>query len=146
MEETSPPLLPVTKPERPILLTVLCILTFIGSGMNIVSNVLIAVFFDAFRTVAEDISKTFNLPGMQLFLDAKPVFFVFNAGIYVMSLAGAIQMFRLFKRGFHLYTIAQILLLMAPMIFFKLPGPSLLDLFLSGIFVILYSINLKYIK
>lgn len=146
MEETSQPQLPVTKPNRPTLLTVLCILTFIGSGMNIVSNILIALFLDAFKIFAEDISETFNLPGMLLFLDAKPVFFVSNAILYGISLAGAFQMFRLFKRGFHLYTISQILLLMAPMVFFKLPVPSILDLLLTGIFIILYSINLKHMS
>ena len=143
MEEQ--PLLPPAenRNNRPNLLTILCILTFIGSGINFISSLMVFLFFDTFKAVAGEIAKNLKLPGMELFLNARPVYFLFTAGIYIVSVAGAIQMWRLRRLGFHIYTVAQILLIIAPMYFFKLPGPSILDILMSGLFVFLYGSNLK---
>ncbi len=134
------------KPERPVMLTFLCILTFIGSGINFLSGILIFAFFDTFRILLADLGKTMDLPGMDILLDAKPVFFLANSLCYVLSFAGAWMMFNLRKTGFHLYTIAQILLIISPMYFLKLPGPSIFDVILSGVFIILYATRLKSMR
>ena len=128
------------------MLTVLCFLTFIGSGMNFISGILVFFFFDTFLSMVQAVAKSMNLTGIEMLLDAKPVFFLCNSLCYAISFAGAWMMFNLKKTGFHLYTIAQILLILAPMYFLKLTGPSVLDLVLSGIFVILYSLHLKFMK
>ena len=133
-------------PKRTKLLTVLCILTFIGSGMNFISSIMIALFYDSFIAVAETISESFNLPGLEMLLEGKSVFFAVSALISAGSFTGAYLMWKLKKAGFHVYTIFQILLILAPMYFFELPTPSFLDLILSGVFVILYSTNLKYMS
>lgn len=147
MTEEAPagpvPELPV---KRPGLLTVLCILTFIGSGLNVVSGLAIGAFFDSFVPVAADLATTYKLPGMELITDGTPGFFFISALLYSGSVAGALLMWRLHRNGFHLYTICQILLILAPMYFYKLTGPSLPDLIFTGIFVILYSINLRIMK
>lgn len=80
---------------------------------------------------------------MDLLKEARPAFFVFSAAIYALALTGAMMMWKLRRTGFHVYAISQILMIMAPMYFFHLAGPSVLDIILSGIFVILYSTNLK---
>lgn len=143
MEE--PELLPLqeNKPQRPRLLSVVCILTFIGSGMNIVSSLVIFLFFDSFKIVAANMAKTFNLPGMEMITEGPSLFFGASVLIYAGALTGAFFMWNLKKLGFHIYTIAQILLVISPMFFFKLPGPGILDIFLAGTFVLLYSMNLK---
>jgi len=146
MEEQLLPPTPETKTQRTRLLTILCILTFIGSGMNLISSFMIAAFYDAFVAVAETFSEKFNLPGMEMIIESRPVFFLTNGLFYVASLAGALLMWNLRKAGFHVYTIAQILLVIAPMYFLKMQGPSMPDLLLSGTFIILYSMNLKTMK
>ena len=133
-----------SKPERPKLLNILCILTFIGSGMNFISSLMIALFYDQFTILAEEISKSFHLPGMELMLEGQSIFFAVSALVYAGCIAGAILMWRLKKAGFHVYTIFQILLILSPMYFLHLPFPSFLDIILSGTFIILYSSNLKY--
>ncbi len=143
MEEQLLPPTPETKPQRTRLLTILCILTFIGSGMNLVSNFMIATFYETFVVVAETFSEKFNLPGMEMIIESRPVFFLTTGFFYAASLIGALLMWKLKKSGFHVYTIAQILLVIAPMYFLKMPGPSMPDLLLSGTFILLYSINLK---
>ena len=144
MEELKPDQVQETKPEHPKLLTILCSLTFLGSGINFVSSIMITVFYDQFIILAESITKSFHLPGLEMDLEGKSAFFAISALIYSVSFAGAILMWKLKKAGFHVYTISQILLILLPMYFFNLPMPSLLDIILSGSFIILYSSNLKY--
>jgi hypothetical protein len=146
MEEIPTGSEPTPRPARPVMLTVLCILTFIGSGMNFMSGLLFFAFYDVFLSVLGNLAKTMNLPGMEILQEAKPSFFLFSAFFYALSFAGALLMFNLKKTGFHLYTIAQILLIVATMYFLKLPGPSILDVILSGIFIVLYGIHLKFMK
>jgi hypothetical protein len=52
-------------------------------------------------------------------------------------------MMQLRKTGFHVYTIAQVLLLLAPMYFMHLTSPGLPELLFTGAFIFLYSMNLK---
>jgi hypothetical protein len=146
MEELPSPTLPETKPQRPTLLTVLCILTFIGSGMNLFSGLVIAGFYDVFVEVAKEFGKKFNLPGIDLLLETKPLFFLVTAIFYAGSLAGAVMMMRLKKTGFHVYTVFQILLILAPMYFMHLASPGLPELIFSGLFILLYSTNLKFMS
>jgi hypothetical protein len=143
MEEQ--PLLPdvESKEKRPTFLSVLCILTFIGSGLNAFSNLMVFLFFDASMKFAAEMVKTFKIAGMEPFLDAKPIYFVSTAIINALAVAGAIWMWQLRKHGFHIYTISQILVILAPMYFFHLPTPDFFSILLSGIFVMLYSPYLK---
>ena len=132
-----------SKKKRPDLLTVLCILTFIGSGLNAFSNLMVFIFFDASMAFAAELVKAFKLPGMELFLDAKPIYFAATAVINALAVAGAIRMWQLRKQGFHIYTVAQILVILAPMYFFRLPGPDFFSILISGVFVMLYGSTLK---
>ncbi len=146
MEELTPGSLPETTPQRPTMLTVLCILTFIGSGMNLFSSLVIAAFYDIFVEVAQEFATKFSIPGIELLLETKPLFFLVTAIFYAGSLAGAILMLNLKKIGFHVYTISQILLVIAPMYFMHLASPGLPELLFSGLFVLLYSTNLKFMS
>ena len=143
MEDPILPTVPGEKPKRPNLVTVLCILSFIGSGMNFFSSIVIAAFYDSFTEIAKTLAEKFSLPGIDVILESPPAFFFTSGLLYAGSFAGALLMWNLRKIGFHVYTIAQILLVLAPMYFLKLPGPSLFDIIFSGMFVLLYSVNLK---
>jgi hypothetical protein len=138
-------MLPVSKSKekRPTLLTVLCILTFIASGLNAFSNLMVFIFFDVSMKFGAEMVKAFKLPGMDLFLSAKPEYFAATAVINALAVAGALRMWQLRKQGFHIYTVSQILLILAPMYFFKLPGPDFFSIIVGGIFVLLYGSNLK---
>jgi hypothetical protein len=132
---------PVSK--RPTLLTVLCILTFIGSGMNLFSSLFIAGFYDQFVEVMQVFAEKWKLPGIEEFMEARPAFFLASAICYAGSLAGAFMMMRLRKTGFHIYTVSQILLVLAPMYFLHQSGPGIADILFGSLFVTLYALNLK---
>jgi hypothetical protein len=144
MEEQQ--MLPATETDgkRPTLLTVLCILTFIGSGLNLFSCLFLFIFFDTFLKLLPEVVRVFKMPEMTSFLESvKPGYFAATAAINALALAGAIRMWQLRKQGFHIYTVSQILVIIAPMYFFKLPGPDFFNILICGIFILLYSRNLK---
>lgn len=133
-------------PRRPSLLTVLCILSFIGSGMNLFSSFIIAAFYDSYTEIMRMFIDKWHFSGMEAMLEARPAFFLWSGIFYAGSLYGAILMFRLKKTGFHVYTIAQILLILAPMYFLHLTSPGIFELLFTGLFVLLYGINLKFMR
>jgi hypothetical protein len=130
--------------KRPELLTVLCILTFIGSGLAAFSNLIISLNYDSFIEIVQSEELTF--PGVDLFLLLEVEFFIISFIFYSVSLFGAIQMWKLKKIGFHIYTVAQIILLIIPSIY----SPSLefpfLGLIITVLFIVLYAKNLKYMS
>lgn len=143
MEDQQPKPVTDSIEKRPQLLTVLCILTFIGSGMNAFSNLVVFIFFDASMKLFAELVKTLKIPGMELFLSATPAYFAVSAVISSLAIAGSFRMWQLRKLGFHLYTVSQILLILAPMYFFRLPGPDFFSIIVGSIFVLLYGSTLK---
>jgi len=131
--------------NRPELLTVLCILTFIGSGTSMLANGVLYLMFDQLKELIEQ-QSVFSFMGSEVdlsfLLDIKSGFFLTQLLIYALSLYGAVQMFQLRKIGFHIYAIAQIALLIIPKIFVpNLPFPFF-ELMVSAVFVYLYYKNL----
>jgi hypothetical protein len=146
MEESTPELLPGSENKRPVLLTVLCILTFIGSGLNLFSSLVTALVFDVIMPVMLEVAKKFEVTGLESLEMITPGYLLINALLYAGSVTGAILMMRLNKKGFHIYTIAQILLIIFPMYYFSLPAPSMLEMLFAGLFILLYGNHLKLMK
>jgi hypothetical protein len=146
MEEFTQQQLPDTRPKRPNMLTILCILTFIGSGMQLFSSLVIASFYDLFVQIAQEFAEKFKMPGMEQFREVRPLFFVVSAFLYAGSVTGAILMMKMKKTGFHVYAIFQILLILSPMYFLHLSSPGTFDILLAGLFIFLYSMNMKFMS
>ena len=128
-------------PKRPVLLTIFCILTFVGSGLTLFSNTVIYLMFDQFKILFT------SHPNME-FLGTKMDFsFIFNLnrlyflfqGIFSgLAFAGAFLMWNLKKNGFHLYLLSQLILLIIPELFIPhLPFPFF-QLSVSFLFVYFY--------
>jgi hypothetical protein len=135
--------------KRSDLLTVLCILTFIGSGMSMMANGILFLTIEPVKQLLEQ-QSTYSFLGseinMDFLLDISPVFFLLQSLTLLVSIIGATQMWHLKKAGFHLYTVAQILLLILPKLFVTgLPFP-VLELLISASFVYLYAKGLSLIK
>lgn len=155
-------------PVRPTFLLVICILTFIGSGWSVLSN-LFSIFTSEMMDSSLQMEQYSNMMGniegsasssfLTGFLNSSMEVLQATAAhareiavmqlvLSVISLLGAIMMFQLRRFGFYLYTAAQILAL------FVLPyfaGFSTLvvigmlwSAFISLIFIILYAVNLRY--
>ena len=119
--------------KRPEMLTVICILSFINAVYNGIANFISFAFYDAFVALLEQMK---NGEGMfeemaeqigdnwETMADAASLAFSVGRGYYfvemvlfIASFIGVLMMWRLQKKGFHVYTISQILMLIATSIF-----------------------------
>ena len=130
--------------KRPDLLSIVCILTFIGSGLGAFSNLVITTSFEETMELLN--SSDFDFPGMALFKTASYGFFLTGTILYSTSLFGAIRMWKLHKIGFHFYVISQTLLFILPMIYIKEYPFPYIDLLITAFFIILYARNLKFMS
>lgn len=139
---------PETPQTRPELLKILCILTFVGSGLSLVSNTLMFLTIDVIRTYYENgnfdfLSGTMNLEALELLISVKQSYFLVQAIVFAVSIYGAYLMWNLKKIGFHIYTIAQIMIIILTQVYMpELPFP-LFEIMISLVFITFYARNLK---
>jgi hypothetical protein len=147
MEENINIIEPQAQGKPPFRLKLLCILTFIWSGMNLIYNFVYGFFYDWSKTLI--INTTFpkeykEFKEVAIFiLSAGRYFFLLGLLLYVGSILGAYFMFKLKKFGFHIYTLSNLLLLMLPMLYFKGEGLNLVSLVITALFIMYYSRFLK---
>lgn len=132
----------IRRSKRPPLLTVLCILTFIGSGLSTVSFLAASLFYELFMEQLEVVY--INMPESTFLLDIPRDFFVISFFLSAFSLAGALLMWHLRKIGFHIYTSSQLVYLVLPMVYFGGETNPMLNIILTALFVYLYARNLRF--
>jgi hypothetical protein len=150
--ENEQPLTPMPV-KRPSGLTVICILTFIFSGLMFISSSFDCIYYNYLPEFIKSSSFSKVISGieglaetMKAMIAVNIWFYIFNALLSGISLTGAFLMFRLRKVGFHLYTLSQILLMIVPLIY--LPGykTDIANTVITAIFIFLYYTNLRIMK
>jgi hypothetical protein len=156
---------PQSQKVRPTFLTVICILTFIGSGWGIVKgvqNYFIAGTASeiAGQALSEAKDKMDNKDVPQF---AKNIVDSVSKGLTpenirkdaiaelisnILTLSGALMMWRFRKKGYYFYIAGIAILVISPMFIF---GKGLIGLIASGmagfigvIFIVLYGVNVKH--
>jgi len=127
--------------KRPELLTWLCILSFIGSGLAAISNLFIFLSYDEMVNLTEEINL--DLPEFEMMMSGGTRFFFTGFILYSISLFGAIFMWKLRTIGFHLYTGAQIFIIALPVAFIPAYPFSMLSVLVTAAFLIGYAVHLK---
>tara|TARA_B100000809_G_C15115916_1_gene522423 strand:- start:1572 stop:1985 length:414 start_codon:yes stop_codon:yes gene_type:complete len=120
---------------RPTFLTVLCVLTFIGSGLGVLFGLLLT--FGLGTMLA-------SIPGMEAALAGGTAYFATGTVIAAASLYGAIQMWKLQKLGFFIYAGASVVGILSPLLF-GLPF-SIAGAIVPGLFIVLYYLNVKHMS
>lgn len=163
----------VLPPQRPTFLTVLCILTFIGSGYGLINGAITYFNAESISKVvvnvkvktADDINRngkikdTANAAFRSKVMNSMSVIStpenlrktaLGNIVVSIICLIGAIIMWRLRRFGFYLYVLGTIIGVIIP---FYLFGNNFLAAITSGfasfiglIFIIFYAMNLKSMK
>lgn len=137
---------PLNNFKRPPGLTMLCILTFIGSGVSVISSIFIVLAFDMIPLVAAQ-SPVPNVEEMiELVLTAGRDFFMVMGLLYALSLLGAIFMWKRNKKGFHIYTSAQLVMLIVPLIMIKGYQTPFTTVLLTASFILAYGLNLRIMR
>jgi len=137
---------------RPQGLTTLCILSYLGSGMSLFANIFLFLFYDSFMGILasdemEEVPMAFDAEMLSEFANsAGQFYFLLSSILYALSILGVYYMWHLYKKGIHFYTIAQIGLILLPLIFIDSSLSVIPGLLLSGAFVLLYSQYLKLMR
>ena len=117
--------------KRPTFLTVLCILTFIGSGLGLLFSIIGVVASGAISGFASKLPMS-TVSGVGM---GKSIGILL---MYAGSLFGAIQMWNLKKLGFFIYAIANVVLLVLNF--------GIWGLIITAAFIVMYAVNLKYME
>ena len=136
--------IPESKPKRPQLLTILCILTFIGSGMGVFGFFMVAVNYENTMEIMRNVYA--NMPEAGFLLNTPRDFFLISFILSASSVLGAILMWNLRKTGFHLYTSSQLINLVLPFIYFGGETNPMLNIIFTALFVYLYARNLQFMS
>jgi hypothetical protein len=148
--------------KRPQFLTVLCILTFIGSGIGIIGSIMgymAAMATSAMMGVAGDMAGSADMsamPGMEDAMAAanamvQYAFIILLVGIVgaILCLVGAIMMWKQKKTGFYLYAVGELVPPIISMVLVGMAGMGALGLlgFIVPIaFIVMYGMNLKHMN
>lgn len=98
-----------------------------------------------FSAIGEDFTKAMT-DSMNILTQINPNYYLILIVLFIASLVGVIRMFKDDKRGFHIYSIAQICMLIAHSVFvypLQKPSPFVSDLLLTIIFILLYYLYFK---
>ena len=150
-----------TEQKRPTGMTILLVLSLINACCNILRS--IGMFFmtpimskmvddgqfeemmQPFSAFGEDFTKAMT-DSMNVLTQINPNYYLILLALFIASLIGVIRMFKGDKRGFHIYSIAQICMLIAHSVFvypLQKPSPFVSDLLLTSIFIMLYYLYFK---
>ena len=135
------------------LLKVLCILTFIYSGITFVCSAVVAIpdetfwtiFFEKFEEELENqehqeqVRQLIDLD-MAKILFSNRSYYVFMAFLCACSVVGAAFMFKKRIIGFHIYTLAHLLMIVLPLIIFRNMNFSIGGTIFSLIIIGLYAL------
>ena len=147
--------------KRPVGMTILLVLSLINACWNIFSSSISLIMkpvmsemlnngqFDEmmqpFSAMGGEFSKAMN-EGMQVFSQIDSKFYLILLVLFIASLIGVIKMFKGDKRGFHIYSIAQICMLIDNSMFvypLQKPSPFFSDMMLTAMFILLYYLYFK---
>ncbi len=135
--------------KRPAFLTVLCILTFIGAGFSILSELAVlfmpSSFMDGMSLQFAEILGEEKAEEMTASFMLASKLAPYQLVLSILSLTGAILMFQLKRMGFYLYTLAQVLIVVLPGLMggqWAIWGAA----FWAILFIVLYALNLKSMK
>lgn len=146
------------QPERPEFLKIICILSFIASGLMLLVYALGAMVLgispetidEIWPQIVEGYPQFENVEGVEFFHQVGMVS-IYGLIANVFSLIGVIMMWKLDKIGFYLYVIAEI-----SINFFSLnintgeEGPQygslVFSILLDLVFIVMFYMNLKHMK
>ena len=112
------------EPQRPSGLTVWCVLSFINAGWQILANIVTFLMYNMMKEIGQseeylEMMEKFapNVDDIESAMQAQfavsRISYLVQALLYVGSFIGVLYMWRLQKKGFHIYAISQILILIA---------------------------------
>ncbi len=148
--------------KRPTGMTVFLVLSFINACWNIMRSIIMYITTPVMSKMMENgdledamepFVATFGEEMRQAMMDSltllssiNPRYYLFSLVLFIMSLVGVLRMFKWNKTGFHIYAIAQILMLINASVYvypLQNPSPFTYDLLLTVMFILMYYLYFK---
>jgi hypothetical protein len=133
--------------KRPEFLTFLCVLTFIGSGLSLLTNLLMPVFAPALLDMLRNSSATLPPNALDIYeqMAATPIWKFYMLALFcATSLLGAVYMLKMKRMGFHIYVISQLVQMgIGHFLFNENSKNSYFSIFMTLLFIGLYAIYYK---
>lgn len=145
--------------QRPGFLKVLCILSFIGTGIGLIWGIMNYFTYKAAASLSEGIMEGAGdareamdaaMGAMGIDMGAMATSTLIVALLNIVIFFGVLQMWKMKKTGFYIYTAGQVISIIVP---FAMVGGGALGgmmLFMGAIFpiafIIMYGLNLKHMS
>ena len=148
------------EPQRPTGLTIACVLSFINAGFQFLGNIFSFLAYNVMQGLGQDedyleMMEKF-VPDIDEFeatmaaqLAVSRVSYLISALLFAASFVGVAYMWKMQKKGFHIYAIAQILMLIVTAVFVtsvtgdSMNGPIVLTVLWIGLYYIYYRKKLQ---
>lgn len=133
--------------KRPKFLTVLCILTFIFTGLGCLSSIitpLMSGLVKEYIITAPNYDEALMAESLKV-IDAGWGYYMLNLALTLGSMTGAILMWKMRKNGFHFYAISNLAILFVPTLFLGI-AISWVAIFMSVAFIGMYAVHIKFMK
>lgn len=146
-------------PKRPGALSFVLILSMIGSGWCILMNLMSAITRSLLASMMENsdtaqlsesistmysnsmgIDPAIMAETMERFMEIPAYYYIITSLLYIASLVGVIMMWKMRKTGFHVYTLAQLLVLLITAMLGK-AYIGMGDIMMTILFVAFYAVN-----
>lgn len=127
-------------------LRIILVLSIIGSGTLFISYLMTGLLLPSLK--ATYLSGSMPFPAemtvyLEQFFETPRSFFLCSALLYALSLTGVILMWNLRKIGFHLYTLAQLLVMLVTLLFLGRERLPLGDIMFTLLFITYYYIAFR---
>ena len=146
------------KPQRPFALSLFCVLSFINAVYQFIVGTMMFLSFNFLKKLFSDEEVLEQLEesnvGMGDFSEAIDALFapgrsyyIIMALLYAASFVGVYYMWKLLKKGFHIYSISQIVILITEVLLFtNVTGESPWgSVIITAVFISMYYIHYKRI-
>jgi hypothetical protein len=129
-------------PGRPVVLSLLCIITFSFGILKIILFSWTAITF---------LNNSFQDSGFTGMLNAMlaiktPAFAFIWIAVTMTSLLGAVMMWQLMKAGFYIYFIAAVFAYLLPALAEGAEMMTIQRLFFTSIFIIFYGLHIRFMR
>jgi hypothetical protein len=142
----------------PVFLKVLCISSFIGSAIYLITYIIGYIFLKSLINETISINKDFGdisdvnsiMSNSEPLIKNGMLYYILSMIAVLICLAGVIMMLKLKKTGFYIYVVGEIAPVVLPFIllsgFGALSGFSIILAILPVLFIIMYALNLKHMS
>lgn len=145
------------KKERPTFLTVLCILSFIGVGIVVISNIVALIgggvskaIMESSEEVMEAMETVEEVPvvgeSVSKIVSSASTIAAINLIAALVVLVGVFMMWSLKKTGYYIYIVGEIAPVIALIVLGGLLGGfmAIFSSFIAILFIVLYGLNVKH--